>query len=361
MTIKKQNEDFQYNENRVIDTSYQRLFLFEQIMNNDKTLNNTSQNDISHEIRCEKCGFPIKTEKEKIVEFECFICKRINKFGTILVCSYILSALIFAASIILVIFEILSFDISLMIGCLEIIFLLFFGRFLEEAVYFGLAKNERIIAAIYRFAESGEIQAYDIALRFLENISQKEIPKELYSGIFHVLIYQPLDTPYYFYSQISNHLDITIPKLIQNLKLNLSQNENEQYLEELLNKAKPAGVSNYLKLTKNSGEIINSLIIIKRIKTVIEEEKIDDNWAKDFFINKSLYEEFLIKNNEEETVAKIDNILSQYNIPKVPSIDVVESSKKIMRNPLVRYILRIFMYIALALILSLIYQFLNNL
>jgi hypothetical protein len=63
------------------------------------------------------------------------------------------------------------------------------------------------------------------------------------------------------------------------------------------------------------------------------------------------------KIKKEDTYNQIVESLEDFQEPKVPSIDVIESSKNIIqRNPFLRYVFRIFLYIFLAFILGLLYQ-----
>ncbi|MFW9924192.1 MAG: hypothetical protein ACFFDW_12985 [Candidatus Thorarchaeota archaeon] len=351
----------------------QRLFLIEDIRNTGDNLNKTTHDIPSHSTRCEICGYPLtrgnyskkgipelSSGNKKESSLKCFICKRTKILNGILIASYVLSGLFFIATIFGVIFDIITLDISLILGCLEIIILLFFGRFLEDMIFVGLSNEEKALAALYSFSETGEMQTYDIAINYLKKSKIENISTDIYQAIFRILTIQSLSIPYYFYIKMSDLLELEPKLFIQNLMSEIELNIDPVYLESIINKAPPAGVSEYLRILNVTRNNFGLDFVINRINNEFKNTKISNDFLKDFYINKSIYFKALQNSQHQELLEKIDISLQNLSLPRVPSMDVMESGKKIINNPLVRYLFRIVFYIALAFILGMIYQLLNK-
>ena len=354
-------------------TKYRQIFEIQCLTDIENDLTDSIEKLI-HTPRCEKCGFPLKDSKKtkqlalktgealkqtsstKIVE--CFICRRTRILNSILIGSYVISFLLFAAGIIGVIFDQLGLDIALMIGCLELILLLFFGRFLEDAVFFGLPKSEKALAALHRFAISGELQAYDIALKYLKRMNDEDYSNEFYKALIHVIILQSDSIPFRFFTEISKELEISSNVLIQKISTEIS-NLNPNYLTDLLTRAPPIGISTISTIAMQTSNSSALELLNDKLLSVLSSEKVDEKWKQDFYINEEFYARFFDQLHEQENKETISTILEDYKAPNVPSIDVVESSRKILNHPLVRYITRIFIYILLAILLSWLYRLLD--
>ncbi len=371
-----------YCQEVMIDTkidskeNHQRLFVTKRIIENEKKLLENQQNNQSPIARCEKCGFPIHIKPsrfERIKEktssspnilgnfesLECSICKRTRILNAILVTSYVVSTIIFILLFIGVIFNVVELEFSLMIGCLEIIFLLFFGRFLEEAVFFRFSEEKKLLAALYRFSLSGEIQALDIALKFIRNYKKETLSDELFQGILHIQAFQPLSIPYGFEKEITTCLKLSTTDLEYKLSSVVDDQKEIQYLKRMIQKIPPAGITVLIELSfKNNNKFALSEIF-SRIEAELEKEDIDPEMVKEFFISQNLYEKIYSHHGNNETIKLINELISNYNAPKVPSLDVVGNSRKILQSQLMRYAIRIFMFIGLAFLLGLLYQLLN--
>ena len=354
-------------------TKYRQIFETQCLTDNENNLTDTIEN-LHHITRCEKCGFPLKdpretkqltldsgeaikpTSKDKIVE--CFICRRTRILNIVLITSYVISFLVFAAAIIGVIFDQLGLDIALMIGCLELILLLFFGRFLEDAVFFGLPTGEKALAALHSFAITGELQTYDLALKYLKRMNEEDYSNELYKALIHIIILQSDSIPFKFFNEISKELEISSKELIDKISTEIN-NLNQVYLTNLLNRASPIGISTFSTIALQTSNHFALEMINKKLKSFSTSTQIDEKWKQDFFINQALYIKIFEHLNKQENKEFITMLLEDYKAPNVPSIDVVESSRKILNHPLVRYITRIFIYILLAILLSWLYRLLD--
>lgn len=357
--------------------NHQRLFDTKGLTDNENKLPENQQNYQSHITRCEKCGFPIyikpsrnKTIKEEettsslnIVDnfesVECSICKRTRILNVVLITSYIVSATIFILLFIGVIFDVVELDFSLMIGCLEIIFLLFFGRFLEEAVFFGFSKDKKLLAALYRFSESGEIQALDIALKYIRSYKKEALSDELFQGILHIRTFQSLAIPYNFDNEITQNLKLSVTDLEQKLSSIIDDQNEIPYLRRMIHKVPPAGITVLIELALKNNNELALAEIFSRIKIELEKETVDPEIVKELFVSQDVYERAYSHNSDNETMKKINDLVNNFKAPKVPSVDVVGGSKKIMESKLMKYVIRIFMFIALAFLLGLLYQLLN--
>lgn len=371
-----------YYTEAVIDTkidnkkNHQRLFVIKGITDNENKLPESQQNSQAHIARCEKCGFPIhikpsryRTNKEKATQLpnalenfekkKCSICKRTGILNAVLITSYVVSAAIFILLIIGVIFDVVELDFSLMIGCLEIIFLLFFGRFLEEAVFFGFSKEKKILAALYRFSESAEIQALDIALKYIRKYQQEVISYELFQGILQIRTFQPLAIPYNFESEITQYLKLSVIDLEQKLSSVIDDQNEISYLRRMIQKVPPAGISVLIEFSLKTNNELALTEIFSRIETELEKETIDPEVVKEFFISQELYETAYTLYGDNETMKSINELVANFNAPRVPSIDVIGSGRKIMQSPLMRYVIRISLFIGLAFFLGLLYQLLS--
>ena len=355
---------------------HQRLFFIEGLSNSESKLTESTQDPQMHIIRCEKCGFPIhiKPAKHKwetgeqqtsevnlqtIDRKECSICSRTRILNTVLISSYILSAAIFTLFIIGAIFDVVALDLGLMFGCLEIIFLLFFGRFLEEAVFFGFSQKEKLLAALYRFSESGEIQALDIAMKYIEKYKNDAISDEFFQGILHILTYQHLNVPYYFQDELNKHLQLSATEFDRKLSSIIDEENEMPYLKSMIQKVPPSGITVFTDISVKTNNQLALNEIFQRINTEMTQEEIDIEFIKEFYVNLDIYESAYISFGDKDILEKITELAANFKAPRVPSIDVVEGSRKIMQQPFVRYIIRIFLYIALAFLLGFLYQLLD--
>ncbi|NHJ32481.1 MAG: hypothetical protein FK732_06435 [Asgard group archaeon] len=356
------------------ETIDQSFFVKKCLTNNELDLNN---NDLESEIvRCEQCSFPLrskaKSEENLEEDFEelsslserltrrgkyevCRICWRENILNYVLIGSYILFGLIFIVCIIGVVYDQLSLNICLIIGCLEIIFLMFFGRFLEEAVFFGLSKKEKLLAALYRYSVSAEMQAFDVALKHLGgNITADS---ELIRGLLQVVIFQPTNLPTNWFVDISYRIGTTPRGFIDMLVAEIDEPKEERYLRKVISQAPPSGISLLVELFLITDNSYGLTLLQERIVKELSNESIDKKFLNEFYIYNQKYQKALENIDKEETYSQIEESLTAFKEPKVPSIDVIESSRNIIqRNPFLRYVFRILLYIFLAFILGLLYQ-----
>ncbi|MBK5112014.1 MAG: hypothetical protein KGD59_03870 [Candidatus Heimdallarchaeota archaeon] len=356
------------------DSNNQSFFVGQCLTNNELEM---SKNDLESEIvRCEQCRFPLRSginseenseEKHEGLsdlsesltrkgKYEvCKICWRENIFNYILIGSYILFGLLFIVGIIGVAYDQLSLNICLIIGCLEIIFLLFFGRFLEEAVFFGLTKREKLLAALYRYSVSAELQAFDVALKHLgKNII---VDSELIRGLLQVIIYQPTNLPTDWFVDISHRIGTTPKGFIDKLVAEIDEPSEERYIRKVIKQAPPSGISLLVELFLITKSNYGLTLLHERIVTELSSESIDKKFLNEFYIYNQKYQKALQNIEKEDTYNKIVDSMEDFQEPKVPSIDVIESSKNIIqRNPFLRRIFRLFLYIFLAFILGLLYQ-----
>ena len=356
---------------------HQRLFHIECLSDIERTLTDSVLSPYSQVTRCEKCGFPLhirpvksKEETEGITQSStisesqgnkvCTICSRTKILNAVLITTYFLSAALFLLLIVGVIFtDEVELDITLMIGCLEIIGLLFFGRFLEEAVFFGFSQEQKLLAALYRFSESGEIQALDIAMKYIKKYKKEAISFEFFRGILNIMVFQPTSVPYNFQSDLMRNLMLSEEELEKNLSSIIDEEEETLYLIQMIQKVPPAGLSYFIKISLATDNQLALQEIFNRLEKDISLDPVDSELIKEFFINQIVYEKAFTQTGNQETLEKIKLLIENFKAPRVPAIDVVEGSRKIMQNPLVKYALRIFLYIALAFLIGWLYQLLN--
>ncbi|MBN1328097.1 MAG: hypothetical protein JXA54_01375 [Candidatus Heimdallarchaeota archaeon] len=343
------------------NTKNQRIFLVRLLIDSEITLS-TNENDLNS-IRCSKCGFPLKfksliTEVDRKKTHVCQICKREKRLNILLISSYVFFGIVFVAGIIGVIIDQITLDVCLMIGCLEIIFLLFFGRFLEEAIFFGLTQKEKILAALYRFSISAELQAFDVAINYLKKFSFLE-DSELIEGFLQVTIYQAKNLPVDWFIELGSFMQKDTKEIIRLLSSYITEN-NSWLSQIIIEKAPPSGISLLNEIFIITYNYFGLKLIATRLENEITKTDLSKEWLNELYIYKNKFLEglTLIDNTHLEMI--IDEKLTTYKEPKVPSIDVIAASKNIVqRNPFLRYIIRIFFYLLLAFILGLFYRLLD--
>ncbi len=352
----------EYKSNK--KTNNQRIFVEECLTKSVQNLSENKQKQVN--IRCGKCGIPLqeiqeitlieKSDKDKIEI--CRICRREKLLNGILICSYVFSVGLFITSIIGVILDQLTLNLCLLLGCLEIIFLLFFGRFLEEAVFFGLSKHDKLLSSLYRYSVSAEIQNFDVALKYLNKTQIYD--DELLKGFLQVTTFQANNLPSDWFYLLSKQLKITPGKMIGLLSKQIDEESELQYLENLLSKAPPEGISLLNEIMLISKNKFGLHKIIKRLESELENDSLPKKWLNEFYIYKNKFILAFEYLNQNELVSELNQKLVEFKEPKVPTIDVIESSKNIIqRNPIFRYLFRILFYIALAFLLGLVYQWLD--
>ncbi len=352
----------------------QSFFVKKCLTNNELELSKIAQE--LEIVRCEQCGFPLRSEAKingfKDNEFDnlsglserltrkgkyevCKICWRENILNYVLIGSYILFSALFIVCIVGVIYDKLSLNICLIIGCLEIIFLMFFGRFLEEAVFFGLTQREKLLAALYRYSITGEMQAYDVALKHLKkNVT---VDSELIRSLLQVVIFQPANLPTDWFYDISHKIGTTPSGFIDMLVAEIDEPTEEKYLRKVINEAPPSGISLLVELFLITNNNYGIGLLQERIVKELSNESIDKKLLNEFYIYDHKYQRAMGNIEKQEIYTQIKERLVDFQEPKVPTIDVIESSKNIIqRNPFLRYIFRIFLYIFLAFILGLLYR-----
>lgn len=336
-----------------------------------------STNELESEIvRCEQCNFPLRSGNiiedsseeahEKLSDLSerltrkgayevCKICWRERIFNYVLIGSYVVFGLLFIVCIMGVVFDKLSINFCLIIGCLEIIFLLFFGRFLEDAVFFGLTKREKLLAALYRYSITAEMQAFDIVLKYFgKNIS---VDSELIRGLLQVTIFQPTNLPTNWFIDISHRINTNPKKLIELLVAEIDEPNEDKYIREVIDQAPPSGISLLVELFLITDNKYGTKLLQERITKELSKDSIDNKLLNEFYIYNQKYQKVFENIEKQDTYSQIEKSLTDYKEPKVPTMDVIESSKNIIqRNPVFRYLFRIFLYIFLAFILGLLYR-----
>ncbi|NHJ47620.1 MAG: hypothetical protein FK733_07520 [Asgard group archaeon] len=349
-------------------TSNQRIFF---IPSSTKSVHNSTTNQIQTTIRCDKCGIPLQKKgdigkqitvlddkQDKIKAKICHVCRREQFLNRVLVSSYVISAMIFVLGIVGVFLREISLDFVLLIGCLEIIFLLFWGRFLEEAVFFGLSRHDKLLSALYRYSVSAEIQNFEVALKYLSRI--QEFDDDLLKGFLQVTVYQANNLPTDWFYLVSEHMKITQSDFIEKLTEQIDEEKELDYLEKMLSQSPPSGISlmiEILTITENKKGLTK---LASHLDTLLSKDTIDIKLQHEFYIYKQKYITALESIDRNDLIELIENNLSNYKEPRVPTIDVIESGKGIIqKNPLFRYLIRIFFYIGLAFLLGLIYRLLE--
>jgi hypothetical protein len=342
----------------------QRIFVEECLTKSVHNLIESKQ--IQENIRCGKCGIPLHKIQQKSLDVLpddvqtviCRTCRREKILNGVLISSYVLSAGLFIVCIVGVILDQLTLDLGLLIGCLEIIFLLFFGRFLEEAVFFGLSQHNKLLSALYRYSVSAEIQNLDVAIKYLRKTSTFD--DELLKGFLQVTTFQAHNLPKDWFHIISKQMEIEPGKVIQLLSNQIDEENELIYLENLISKAPPEGISllNEIILKSKNNFGLEKLTI--RLTSELADETISKKWLNEFFIYKSNYILAFESQEKADLIEQMNQRLENYKEPKVPTIDVIESSKNIIqRNPIFRYIFRILFYIGLGFLLGFIYELLD--
>ncbi|MHA1213457.1 MAG: hypothetical protein ACTSSH_13485 [Candidatus Heimdallarchaeota archaeon] len=331
-----------------------------------------SEDNLEQEIvRCTKCGFPLYTESalgdtestEQLTQHQrttvCSICRRERRLNAVLIGSYVLFGAIFIVCIIGIILDQMTINVTLMIGCLEIIFLLFFGRFLEDAVFFGLADKDKVLAALYRFSVSGELQAFDLALGYLHKYHSLE-DEDLIKGLLQVTAYQAKNLPAVWFSETSQILDMKVQEFINLLSSEIDEIKGSKYSREIIEKTPPEGISLLMEILIIGNNENGLKIVASRLSKELAQEELSKNWLNEFYIYKHNYQRALKIIGREDIYTSIEEKLETHKESRVPSIDVIESSKNlIQRNPIFRFLFRIFFYILLAFVLGLLYRLLD--
>ncbi|MBD3191334.1 MAG: hypothetical protein GF308_11855 [Candidatus Heimdallarchaeota archaeon] len=369
-------EDFQGNQrNQIQDCFYHK----ESLISRDSNLTERDQklrNQLS--LRCEKCGFPLKLtkkglssqkkekkedqqrSKKKSTTLQCFICQREHILNIILIISYIISLGLFITSIIGVVLDQLQLELSLILLCLEIIFLMFFGRFLETMVFFRLSQKEKIIAGFYRFAFTGELQAYEIAFSFTKDISVENSNSHLWDAFLQVILYQSLCLPKEWYKEISNKMKIPKKQLINIIASRIVKLNKKGQIIKILQDAPIAGIAELLRISLSSRNREALAIIINRIEEEITRSPPSDMFLQELFISQEDFREAFQLMEKDQLIIQVNSLLEKYQPPKVPSIDAIEEGKTFLqKNPIIAYLLRILFYIILSILLGLLFQLLG--
>ncbi|MHA1441906.1 MAG: hypothetical protein ACTSPK_08605 [Candidatus Heimdallarchaeota archaeon] len=362
-TIEKQSQDSS-------DLSNQSIFLKQMFTNSEITLS-TKQLEDSPEVWCDKCGYPRKlkqqtstSKKRKEVSDDiedkyesCLLCRREKLLDGVLISSYVITAAIFIVCFIGVIYDQIGLAICLMIGCLEIIFLVYLGRWVEDAVFLKLSKEERLLAALYRYSVSGEIQALETARKDILDMPAKGFNHEILKGLLQVDIFQANDIPIYWYRDISKQMNVSIEELPTILLKQIQQPIEKNFSSRLIRDAPLTGISKLLQLSvyTENDEIIEKIII--RIEDELEKDVINAAWFIEFYLFRKYYNKAFLDLQKGDKKQEIDDLMVDFEEPKVPTIDVLAKSKSIIdRNPFIRRIIRIFTYILIAFIVSLLFS-----
>jgi hypothetical protein len=357
------------NTKKCKKSNNQRIFFMR-----DSTLsvqNLTETDELQVTLRCGKCGIPLRKQftvnkphitlddiPNNMQKKICNICRREEILNRVLISSYVISALIFVMGIIGVIVRWIPLDLVLLVGCLEIIFLLFWGRFLEEAVFFGLSRSKKLLTSLYRYSVSAEIQNFDVALNYMQKT--KTVNDELVKGFLQVTVHQANFIPTDWFYLISEQMNIPRKDLLHVLSSQVDEENEMIYLERLITKAPATGISLLTEIFLLSDNTFGLTRIVSVLENKLAQEKLEKDWLNEFYIYKHIYRQALQLVKRDDLLELIDNQLENYREPKVPTIDVLESSKGfIQKNPFIRYILRIFFYIGLAFLLGLIYQWMG--
>ena len=367
MPPKSNTFEFIFNDSTI--SNNRRIFVDKRFRNNEIVLKLKSSNK-EYITRCEKCGSPLRVHKDEkksndidvTIEIKfanCIVCRRENIFSWLLNISYVLSVVIFIVSFIGVIFDQLTLDLSLLIGCLELIFLMFFGRFLEEAVFFGLSQKEKVLSGLYRFSISGELQAFDIAMQYFEKLDENDLSSDLIKSILQTIVYQSNNIPSDWYDILSDKFNISTNEFIQILSHEIDETDELDYLDNLIANASPQGLTSIAQISFASNNLLAIEHLDMKLQKVLHSKNLENEWLRELFISKEIYEIILLKAKKTFTLQKINESLENYDVPKVPTIDVVEGFAALRRNPLFRYLFRIFTYIVLAFIIGLIYQLID--
>ncbi|MHA1124084.1 MAG: hypothetical protein ACTSO7_00240 [Candidatus Heimdallarchaeota archaeon] len=367
-TIEKENQEES-------DLGNQSIFLKQMFTNNEITLS-TEQIEDNPIIWCDKCGYPQKpkqlqqtsrygnkseiTNDDEVIYEDCLLCRREKILDGVLISSYVITAAIFIVCFVGVIYDQIGLDICLMIGCLEIIFLVYLGRWVEDAVFLKMTKEERLVAALYRYSVSGEIQALETARKDLLDMPSDGFNHEILKGLLQVGIFQANGLPYYWYSNISKQMNVSIDEIPQILLEQIRKPGEKNFISRIVKDAPLTGVSKLMQLaivTKNN-DVLDELVL--RVENELGEDVINSSWYMEFYLFKKYYNKVLFDLQKEEVKEEIDELMIDFEEPKVPTIDVIGKSKSIInRNPFIRYIIRIFTYILIAFIVSLLFSILD--
>jgi len=364
-TIEKQNQDSS-------DSSNQSIFLKQMITNNEITLSIEQLTD-NQQIHCNECGYPLKLKQNKqssqSIERDditnemkdnyekCLICRRENILNVVLISSYLVTAAIFITSFIGVIYNQMGLDICLMIGCLEVIFLVYLGRYLEDAVYFKLTKEERLLAALYRYSFTGEFQALETARNVIIEMPAEGFTHEILKGILQVAIFQANCLPHYWFLDISKQMKIPIDELPKILLDQINHPNEKNFSSRLVKDAPLEGVSKIVQMAVYTKDQVVIKKVIYRLDDEMANEELNSAWKIEFFMFGKYYKKALDYLIYLDTKRKIDSIMIDFEEPKVPTIDVIGKSKSIIeRNPFLRFIIRIFTYILIAFIVALLFN-----
>jgi hypothetical protein len=319
-------------------------------------------------IRCPKCGFPLKREKQHIAKleassknFRCQICSRERVFSIALNISYLVSLGLFVTSFIGVIIDQMRLDLFLLIGCLLIILLIFLGRLFEIAIFAGLNVEEKIIGSFYRYSISGDVQAFDIGSKLLKKLAGKEISSDLLLAILQVISFRNAEIPSHWLQMIAIEIKMDFSIFYTKLQTEVLQEKNDSYIRTLIKHASPSGFTQMAKIILPLTRSFHDSFESKFKQEFFKANKPKDQWLTELFIEEQIYQNYIlpeIDRNIEE--GAIEKLFTNYKEPKVPSFDVLDSGKNIInQSPFLRYLVRIAVYIGLAFLIGLIYQLLE--
>jgi len=354
------------------------FFVRENLTDNDKPLNDANSFEFTAN-RCNKCGYPLEiiseeTRKDSLTTSKkkrsflrpkttkdnvCFACRREQILSLVLNATYVLFGGLFLAAFVSLFFRVMTPDLWLLIGCLEVIFLLFFGRFLEEAVFFGLTPREKVLATLYRFSITGELQNFDTAFSYLQKINQFD--DETLKALLQVTAFQARELPTSWFLDLSKLLHVKPGAVVGFLSEQISvEHKDDSFIKSLFQNAPPAGVSLLLEIFLLTGNYFGLELVLHRLEEELAKEPMEKSWLEEFYLYKQNYQKALELLGRQDLNQAIAQKMVHYQEPKVPTIDVLESSKNfIQRNPFIRYIIRIMLYLLLAFLFGLFYKLLE--
>ncbi|MCF2142921.1 MAG: hypothetical protein K9W42_04405 [Candidatus Heimdallarchaeota archaeon] len=368
-------EDTEFLQKKKKSATLHNFFVIESLTDNDKPLNEHDLKEKPSITRCIKCGYPLGSmtiesgvalQKEKKRLFKpktgkseiCFACRRERLLSFVLNASYVISSLLFIAAFVGVFFKVITLDFCLLIGCLEIIFLMFFGRFLEEAVFFGLSAREKILATLYRYSITGELQNFDAAFSYLPKIDCAD--DEMLRALLQVTIFQAKELPISWFLDLSKFFKTTPHEVVQLLSEQINEEQEKSFLKNLVENAPPAGMSLLIEILLLTNNNFGLQIASSQLEHILKANPFDNSWRDEFFIYKEKYLKALTLAGREDMKELLLLKMQDYKEPKVPTIDVLESSKNfIQRNPIFRYLFRILLYLLLAFLFGLFYKLLD--
>ncbi|RLI67037.1 MAG: hypothetical protein DRO63_05590, partial [Candidatus Gerdarchaeota archaeon] len=179
-------------------------------------------------------------------------------------------------------------------------------------------------------------------------------------ALLQVTIFQAKELPISWFLDLSKFFKTTPHEVVQFLSEQINGAQEKSFLKNLVENAPPAGMSLLIEILLLTNNNFGLQLASSQLDHILKTNPFDNSWRDEFFIYKEKYLKAVTLAGREDMKELLLLKMQDYKEPKVPTIDVLESSKNfIQRNPIFRYLFRILLYLLLAFLFGLFYKLLD--